>query len=59
MERVHPEGRRLSYEIADKIENLHFDGVYLLKESKDIIHITKCYHMYLVMLVLIIKALVD
>ena len=34
MERVHPEGRRLSYEIADKIENLHFDGVYLLKESK-------------------------
>ena len=33
MERVHPEGRRLSYEIADKIENLHFDGVYLLKES--------------------------
>ena len=34
MERVHPEGRRLSYEIADKIENLHFDGIYLLKESK-------------------------
>ena len=34
MERVHPEGRRLSYEISDKIENLHFDGVYLLKESK-------------------------
>lgn len=34
MERIHPEGRRLSYEIADKIENLHFDGVYLLKESK-------------------------
>ena len=34
MERVHPEGRRLSYEIADKIENLHFDGVYLLEESK-------------------------
>lgn len=34
MERVHPEGRRLSYKIADKIENLHFDGVYLLKESK-------------------------
>ena len=34
MERVHPEGRRLSYEIVDKIENLHFDGVYLLKESK-------------------------
>ena len=34
MERVHPEGRRLSYEIADKIEALRFDGVYLLKESK-------------------------
>ena len=34
MERVHPEGRRLSYEIADQIEALHFDGVYLLKESK-------------------------
>lgn len=34
MERVHPEGRRLSYEIADKIEDLHLEGVYLLKESK-------------------------
>ena len=34
MERVHPEGRRLSYGIADKIEALNFDGVYLLKESK-------------------------
>ncbi len=34
MERVHPEGRRLSYETADKIEALNFDGVYLLKESK-------------------------
>ena len=34
MERVHPEGRRLSYEIADQIEALNFDGVYLLKESK-------------------------
>ena len=34
MERVHPEGRRLSYEIADQIEILHFEGVYLLKESK-------------------------
>ena len=34
MERVHPEGRRLSYDIADRIEALHFDGVYLLKESK-------------------------
>ena len=26
MERVHPEGRRLSYDIADKIEDLHFEG---------------------------------
>lgn len=34
IERVHPEGRRLSYEIADKINNLNYDGVYLLKESK-------------------------
>lgn len=34
MERVHPEGRRLSYEVADRIEALNFDGVYLLKESK-------------------------
>ena len=34
MERVHPEGRRLSYEIADQINSFHFDGVYLLKESK-------------------------
>ena len=34
IERVHPEGRNLSYEIADKIEALNFDGIYLLKESK-------------------------
>ena len=34
IERVHPEGRRLSYEIADKINNLKLDGVYLVKESK-------------------------
>ena len=34
MERVHPEGRRLSYEVADQINSMHFDGVYLLKESK-------------------------
>ena len=34
IERVHPEGRRLSYEIADKISALNYDGVYLLKESK-------------------------
>lgn len=34
IERVHPEGRQLSYEIAEKIEDLNYDGVYLLKESK-------------------------
>lgn len=34
IERVHPEGRRLSYEIADKIRNLKLDGVYLVKESQ-------------------------
>lgn len=34
IERVHPEGRRLSFEIADKINSLHLDGVYLVKESK-------------------------
>ena len=36
IERVHPEGRRLSYEISDKIRNLKLDGVYLVKESKRI-----------------------
>ena len=34
IERVHPIGRRLSYEVANKIEALKFDGVYLLKEAK-------------------------
>lgn len=34
IERVHPEGRQLSYDIAEKIEELNYDGVYLLKESK-------------------------
>ena len=34
IERVHPIGRRLSYEVADKIDALKFDGVYLLKEAK-------------------------
>ena len=34
IERVHPEGRRLSYEIADKINSYNFSGVYLVKESK-------------------------
>lgn len=34
IERVHPEGRRLSYEIAEKISDLNYDGVYLVKEAK-------------------------
>jgi stage V sporulation protein D (sporulation-specific penicillin-binding protein) len=34
IERIHPEGRRLSYDIAQKIQELNYDGVYLLKESK-------------------------
>ena len=34
IERVHPEGRNLSYETAEQIKNLNYDGVYLLKESK-------------------------
>lgn len=34
IERVHPEGRNLSFEIADKINSYSFDGVYLVKESK-------------------------
>ena len=34
IEKVNPEGRRLSYDIAEKIESLNYDGVYLVKESK-------------------------
>ena len=34
IERVHPEGRRLSYNVAEKIDSLKLDGVYLVKESK-------------------------
>ena len=34
IERIHPEGRSLSYDTADKINNLNIDGVYLLKEGK-------------------------
>lgn len=34
IERVHPEGRRLSYDTAEKISNLKIDGVYLVKEAK-------------------------
>ena len=34
IERIHPEGRNLSYETAEKINKLGLDGVYLLKETK-------------------------
>lgn len=34
IERVHPDGRRLSYDIAEKISNLKLAGVYLVKEAK-------------------------
>ena len=34
IERIHPEGRSLPFSIADKINDLNIDGVYLLKESK-------------------------
>ncbi|MGN0973238.1 MAG: peptidoglycan D,D-transpeptidase FtsI family protein [Bacilli bacterium] len=34
IERVHPEGRRLGYEVANKISNLKLEGVYLVKESQ-------------------------
>lgn len=34
IERVHPEGRRLSYDIAEKISDLNLPGVYLVKEAK-------------------------
>lgn len=34
VEIIHPEGRQLSFEIADQINNLNYEGVYLLKEGK-------------------------
>lgn len=34
IERVHPEGRQLSFEVADQINSYNYDGVYLLKEAK-------------------------
>ncbi len=34
VERVHPEGRRLSYDVAEKIRALNLEGVYLVKEAK-------------------------
>lgn len=34
IERVHPEGRRISYDKALAIEKLNYEGVYLVRESK-------------------------
>ena len=34
IERVHPFGRRLAYSVAEKIEKLNYEGVYLVRESK-------------------------
>jgi len=34
LERIHPEGRRLSYDTASRINNLNLPGVYLMRESK-------------------------
>ena len=34
IERVHPFGRRLDYSVAEKIEKLGIEGVYLVRESK-------------------------
>lgn len=34
IERVHPFGRRLDYKVAEKIEKLELEGVYLVRESK-------------------------
>ncbi len=34
IERVHPFGRRLDYSVAEQIEELNFEGVYLVRESK-------------------------
>jgi len=34
VEIIHPEGRQLSYQIADQINSLNHKGVYLLKEGK-------------------------
>ncbi len=34
LEKVHPEGRNLSFEIADEISSHDLDGVYLVRESK-------------------------
>ena len=32
IERVHPEGRRLDFKVADRISELNLPGIYLVKE---------------------------
>ncbi len=34
IERIHPEGRRLDYSVADEINSYNFKGVYLVKEGE-------------------------
>ncbi|MGN1338129.1 MAG: stage V sporulation protein D [Candidatus Coprovivens sp.] len=34
LEKINPEGRQLSNDIAEQINNLNIDGIYLMKESK-------------------------
>ncbi len=34
LEKINPEGRQLSSDIADKINDLNIDGIYLMKEAK-------------------------
>lgn len=34
LEKINPEGRKLSSSVADKINALNYDGVYLMKEAK-------------------------
>ncbi len=34
IERVHPEGRKLGFDVSNKISDLKLDGVYLVKEAK-------------------------
>lgn len=34
LEIIHPEGRQLNFDIANKISELNYEGVYLLKEGK-------------------------
>lgn len=34
IERVHPEGRRLDFKVADRISELNLPGIYLVKETK-------------------------